>query len=725
MKTFEYTKNVNHANPSRRITFFTCVFTALLLCIYIKLFNIQVLNSARYQLAAKKQYESKISLKPTRGIIFDRKLNALVSNVTQFSFAADPNMVDNKDSVAEIFSSVFEKDKSYYLDKLNTNNTSFVWLERRVDQEYGEKLQGLNLSGVIKINESHRLFNYNTLASQIIGFTDIDNEGLSGTELECDEQLAGKDGYVVMQKDGLGRKKPAVEYPRMEPQNGNNIVLTIDMDVQKIIEEELENGINANSAEGGKCVVMSVKTGEILGMYSFLNRSVSEDAKDTYAGKLTFLTDLYEPGSTFKIVSAAASLEEGLENKNDIINTQGGEYQIGGIEVKDSHKFTSMSFQQVVEQSSNIGMMQVASKLGAARFYKYARDFGFGITTGVDLPGEVKGSLKRPVEFSPVSLSFMAIGYEVMVTAIQMANAYSCIANDGCLMKPYIIKKETTPDGVVIKEHLPTLIRKVISKNTARTLTDLLYGVVERGTGVEAKVSNMKVAGKTGTAQKLVNGEYSKKSYTSSFIGYFPAEDPQIVIAVIVDAPATGEFYGGKVAAPIFRRITERIISFNGLMDYLHPELQNTDSEIKIADSREGKEEPYNPLSINLVDFEVSDAVKLLKDNKIDYDIDGPKKNAVVVDQKIINEANGSKIKKITLITGSSSITASGKPEKDNPVIMPDLRGLSLRKCIKLLSSMGVDFKVNGTGRVAGYKPDAGTVLKANQQVIINCESNN
>jgi cell division protein FtsI (penicillin-binding protein 3) len=526
-----------------------------------------------------------------------------------------------------------------------------------------------------------------------------------------------------MQKDGLGRKKPAVEYPRMEPQNGNNIVLTIDMDVQKIIEEELENGINVNNAEGGKCIVMSVKTGEILGMYSYLNRSVTEDAKDTYAGKLTFLTDLYEPGSTFKIVSAAASLEEGLENRNDIINTQGGEYQIGGINVKDSHKFTSLSFQQVVEQSSNIGMMQVASRLGPARFYKYARDFGFGISTGVDLPGEAKGTLKRPVEFSPVSLSFMAIGYEVMVTALQMANAYACIANDGSLMKPYIIKSETSPEGVVINEHHPTTIRNVISKNTARTLTDLLYGVVERGTGVEAKVDKIKIAGKTGTSQKLVNGEYSKKSYTSSFIGYFPAEDPQIVVAVIVDAPGTGEFYGGKVAAPIFRRITERIISFNGLMDYLHPVLQSSDPSIKFASGNENPQESQNPLKINLVDFEISDAVKLLKDNKIDYDIEGPKKNAIVVDQNITNEPSSSKIKKITLITGSNNIGASGKQDKEDAVVMPNLKGLSLRKCIKVLSSMGVDFKVNGTGRVTGYKPETGTILKPNQQVIINCEN--
>jgi cell division protein FtsI/penicillin-binding protein 2 len=372
----------NNTGIERRISIFLVLFLALLLVVLVKVFSIQIINGYKYQLAAKKQYESKILLKPTRGMIFDRKLNALVSNVNSFSFAADPNMVDNKDSVAQLFANVFEKDKSYYLDKLNTNNTSFVWLERRVDASYEQKLQNLNLTGVIKLNEAHRDFIYGDLGTQVIGCTDIDNTGISGIELECNELLEGKDGYIVMQKDGLGRKRPAVEFPRMEPQNGNNIVLTIDMNIQKIVEEELKHGVQINDASGGKCVVLSVKTGEILAMNSVQNSFENGDVK-TEMYKLSFLTDLYEPGSTFKVVSAAASLEEGLENKTDIIQTHGGEYQLSNLKVKDSHKSTSMSFQQVVEQSSNIGMMQVAQKLGPERFYKYARDFGFGISTGI------------------------------------------------------------------------------------------------------------------------------------------------------------------------------------------------------------------------------------------------------------------------------------------------------------------------------------------------------
>ena len=713
---FEQQRNIEQVNPNRRISFFIILFSLFLSVVLVKLFEIQIIDSSKYKLAAKKQYESKISLKPSRGIIFDRKMNALVSNANSFSFAADPNMVDNKDSVAMLFAHVFGKDKDYYLERLTAQNTSFVWLERRVEPDLAEKLKDINISGVIKLNESHRITNYDRLASQMLGLTDIDNNGLSGIELGCDEHLAGEDGYVVMQKDGLGRKRPAVEYPRKEPCNGNNIVLTLDMNVQKIIEEELGQGVNVNDADGGKCIVMAVKTGEILGMYSINN------SDEGYKNKLSFLTDLYEPGSTFKIVTAAASLEEGLESKGDIVQTYGGEYEFNGMTVKDAHAFSSLSFQQVIEQSSNIGIMQVSMKLGEERFYKYARDFGYGITTGIDLPGEVKGYLKKPVDFSSVSLRYMAIGYEVLVTAVQMANAYACIANDGILMKPYIIRKELSPDGSVIREQIPTPVRTVISKRTARTLTELLYGVVERGTGKEARIENIKIAGKTGTSQKLVDGQYSKKSYTASFIGYFPAEDPQIVVVVIVDAPRSGSYYGGSVSAPIFKRITERIISLGSLIDYSYPEnyMTNNSDVLQVSGKPEGVDS-YNEQSLNLTDFDINDAARFLKENNIEFEIEGPKKNAIVVDQKVTRGSKAGTIEKVLLYTKNSS---ESKPVKDN-IKMPDVKGLSLRKCVKLVSSLGFEYKINGSGKVISQMPEAGAVIAKNQQIVINCESVN
>jgi cell division protein FtsI/penicillin-binding protein 2 len=689
-------------NTERRITVFMVFFTLLLAVIFYKLFTIQVIDSAKYRLAAKKQYESRISLKPSRGIIFDRKMNAMISNVNMYSFAADPNMIDNKDSVAQIFAGIFGKEKNFYIDKLNTKNTSFVWLERRIDPKYEVQVKDINLSGVIKLNESNRVFNYNTLASQLVGYTNIDNNGLSGIELELDDMLSGKDGYVVMQKDGLGRKRPAVEYPREEPVDGSNIILTIDMNIQKIVEEELAAGVVANNSAGGKVVVMNVKTGEILGMCSADLDGGSQD-------RIPVITDLYEPGSTFKIVTSAAALEESIMNRDEIVNTYGGEY----MNIKDSHKFSTLSFQEVIEQSSNVGIIQVANSLGKERFYKYARDFGYGITTGIDLPGEMKGRLKRPVEFSPVSLNYMSIGYEVLVTALQMTNAYACIANGGMMMKPFIVKKILAPDGSVIKDFQPTEIRNVVSKKTAKTLTELLVGVVDRGTGKDAAIPDIKIAGKTGTSQKMVDGQYSKSKYTSSFIGYFPAENPQIVVAVIMDAPSAGEYYGGKVSAPIFRKIAERIIDLTGLHEYSEPEY-NAGSVIMANNTQ--LEQSNSIYDINLINFDVADAVRMLRENGVESIVEGPKKNAVVIEQKAFDEKG---VKKIKLVTSSSFNT--NKPVKESGNKMPDLSGMSLRKCIKILSSLGIDYKVSGYGKVTRQSPDAGTIISKNQVVIINC----
>ncbi|MEO8513200.1 MAG: penicillin-binding transpeptidase domain-containing protein [Ignavibacteria bacterium] len=688
------------ANTDRRIVLFMAVFALLFLVILYKLFTIQVLDAAKYQLAAKKQYESKISLKSSRGIIFDRKMNSLVSNIVMYSFAADPNMVDNKDSVAQVFSAIFKKDKSFYIDKLNAKNTSFVWLERRIDPKFDAQVKDISFSGVIKLNEPNRIFNYDKLTSSLVGYTNIDNNGLSGIELELNDMLAGKEGYVVMQKDGLGRKRPAVEFPRQEPVDGNNVILTIDLNIQKIVEEELSAGVSANNSLGGKVIVMNVKTGEILAMNSINLDGSSQD-------KIAEITDMYEPGSTFKIVTAASALEESIYNKYDVINTFGGEY----MNIKDSHEFSSLTFQQVIEQSSNVGTIQVANRLGKERFYKYARDFGFGITTGLDLPGEMKGRLKKPIEFSPVSLNYMAIGYEVLVTALQMTNAYACVANDGMMMKPFVIKKVLAPDGTLIKEYQPVEIRNVISKNTAKSLTELFVGVVERGTGKDAKIENIKIAGKTGTSQKMVEGKYSKSKYTSSFIGYFPAENPQIVVSVIIDAPGAGEYYGGKVSAPIFRKIAERIINLTGLHEY-----NSQENEANIVMT-------VNPTqdnsSLNLLNFDISDAVKFLNENELPYEVEGPRKNAIVVSQEMVTGEKGGKVIKLVTAGGGSD----NKSLKESGMKMPDLKGMSLRKCIKVISSMGLDFKVNGCGKVSMQVPEAGVILGKNQTVIINCDS--
>jgi membrane peptidoglycan carboxypeptidase len=332
----------------------------------------------------------------------------------------------------------------------------------------------------------------------------------------------------------------------------------------------------------------------------------------------------------------------------------------------------------------------------------------------------MKGRLKRPVEFSSVSLSYMSIGYEVMVTALQMTNAYACVANGGMMMKPFIIKRILSPDGRLVKEIQPIEIRNVISKTTAKILTELLVGVVERGTGIDARIDNIRIAGKTGTSQKLVDGEYSKSKYTSSFIGYFPAENPQIVISVIIDAPRSGEYYGGKVAAPIFRNIAQRIIDLTGLHEYSAPDFMATNVLTSGTIRQPVQPEAEHENNLNLVNFDVSDAVKILKDKGLEYEIEGLKKNAIVTNQNEFTDEKG--VKKVKLTTSKDNLGAS---QRETSLKMPELQGVSMRKCIKILSSLGIDYKVSGNGKVLSQTPQPGATLNKNELIVINCGSTN
>jgi len=588
------------------------VFFLIFLIVLYKLINVQIINSAKYKIAARKQYEEKIKISPARGLIYDRNMNVLVSNTLQYSFAADPNMIQQPDSIANMFARVFNKDRNEYLTKLTNRNTSFIYLERKIPVE---KLQGLDTAdfqGLIVLKEPKRIYNYGRLAAQILGYTNVEGIGLSGIELSMESELAGKEGFVIMQRDGKGQYKPNMDTPKKEPVNGNNIVLTLDINVQKFAEEELERGVRETKSTGGKVVVTNVKTGEVLGMSSYPSFDPNSiQIADTAGFSNKVITDVYEPGSTFKLVTAAASLEEKIVDKSSLINTEGGSYTTAsGTTMKDEHGAASMTFQQAIEQSSNIGFMKISANLGGERFYKYARDFGFGISTGLELPGENRGVLKRPIDFSASSLQYMSIGYEVLINAMQISNAYSAIANNGMLMKSYIIKRETGLDGKTIFENSPVQIRQVISQNTSKTLAMLMTGVVETGTGKGAKIEGVKVAGKTGTAQRLVNGKYSSGSHTGSFVGFFPADNPQFQITVILDDPQGGQFYGGIVAAPIFKRIAERLIGFSGNLNLNEPQFIN-----HLNDPNETITAINNLILIpNLVNLKLEDARDILND---------------------------------------------------------------------------------------------------------------
>lgn len=696
------------------------VFFFIFLIVLYKLINVQIINSSKYKIAARKQYEEKIKISPARGLVYDRNMNVLVSNTLQYSFAVDPNMIQKPDSIANMFARVFNKDRNEYLAKLTNRNTSFVYLERKIEVSKLQGLDTVDFEGLIILKEPKRVYNYGKLAGQILGYTNVDGVGQSGIELSMESELAGKDGFVIMQRDGKGQYKPNMDTPKKEPVNGNNIVLTIDVNIQKFAEEELEKGVRETSSAGGKVVITNVKTGEILGMSSYPTFDPNNiQISDTAGFSNKVITDVYEPGSTFKIVTAAGSLEEKIVDKSSLINTEGGSYTLAtDVTIKDEHGSSSMTFQQALEQSSNIGFMKISSSLGGERFYKYARDLGFGISTGVELPGENRGILKRPIDFSPISLSYMSIGYEVLINALQLSNAYSAIANNGVLMKSYIVKKETGLDGKSIFENYPVEIRQVISQNTAKTLATLMVGVVESGTAKDAKIEGVKIAGKTGTAQRLVNGKYSSGSHTGSFVGFFPAENPQFQITVILDDPKGGQFYGGLVAAPIFRKIAERIITFSGNLNLNEPQFENKINSNETVVNN-------TVLIPNLVNMKLEDARDILKDLKLNCDIVYPEsfKNNNFVIESQYPEAN-SKVD-INYKGAIKLVVKSKEQEIKNVNVVPDVKGYSLRKAINVLSENGFNVDINGSGEVIDQNPKSGSSQLPNSKITLFCKNVN
>ena len=714
-------------NRTRRINFFLIGFIGIFLIILFKLTNIQILESEKYKLTAKKQYQTKVILSPSRGLIFDRNMNLLVSNSHSISVAADPNMIKDADNIANFLSGIFNKDKNEYLEKLNNSNTSFVYLERKKNIEEIKGLDTLNIEGLIVLKEPTRIYNYGTLASQVLGFTGIDNKGQSGIERAFENELSGKEGYMIMQKDGKGNMRPDIDFTQKDPIKGNNIVLTIDINVQRLVEEELKKGTEYYKADRSKVIVVSVKTGEILALCSYPTFDPNNiQSGDTIGMKNTVVSDIYEPGSTFKLITAAGSLEEKIENESSIIATEGGSFDVHGNLIKDSQSSYSLTFQQTIEQSSNIGMMNISKKLGSERFYKYARDFGFGIYTGIELPGENKGSLKRPIDFSPESLEYMTIGYQVMVNTVQLAFAYASIANNGLLMKPSVLKREIGLDGNILYENTPTPVRQVVSQNTAQTLTLLLTGVIERGTGKKAAIENVNIAGKTGTTQKLVNGKYSSNSHTATFLGYFPSENPMILVAVVIDNPKSGEYYGGSVAAPIFQKITSRIINYTEILETPNPEFLKTNFKnvpkkmMEIKDVKNTYE--YVP---NLIDLEVKDAIEVLKEKGFSYEIINDNnrekqvkdyKNIVFTQSPLPNEkiTNNIKIK----------LTAKSISVKNKKLIkVPNVLKYSLRRAINKLVAEGFTVEINGSGRIIDQMPKSDTKQPPQSKIILFCKN--
>ena len=536
-------------------------FLGLLFIFLGRLVFIQFFRSAFLLKLAAKQHTYYLELEPQRGAIYDRYMRPLAVNVSTFSLYAVPPQVKNKNKVAQELNALLGMDKDFTMERLSRQK-QFVWLARKLDWETMEKVKALDLDGLYFIKESKRSYPNSKLASQLIGFAGLDNVGLDGLEMYYDSYLKGEPGWTFVLRDAR-RQDLTFSDVLQPPVDGYSLVLTIDEVVQYIAEREIEKIFQKYNAKGASLIVMDVKTGEILAMASRPTFDLNEPSKyPTEARRNRAVTDFFEPGSVFKIVTASAALDEGKFSPEDRIFCENGKYRVANHTLHDVHPYGWLVFKEVIVQSSNIGTTKIAQKIGAASVYKYAKLFGFGTVTSVALPGEVSGVLKPISVWSKTSIGAVPIGQEVCVTALQLASAISTIANSGIYMKPLVVRAIVDKRGEVIKSFQPQSIRRVISEETSKKMRQILAGVVENGTGKLAQSKLFRFGGKTGTGQKVEpDRTYSHSKFIASFIGFAPVDDPQIAIAVIVDEPRP-YYYGGVVSAPAFKLVAEDVLKY-------------------------------------------------------------------------------------------------------------------------------------------------------------------
>lgn len=538
------------------LLFFSLIFFAGRLII------IQIFSSDFLANLAKKQHNHLIILEPKRGTIYDRNLRPLAINLPVYSLFANSKMMKQKekDRALELLPAALGMDPSIIRGRLGKEKY-FVWIARKLPQEKYDQIKSYKIKGLDFIKESKRFYPNRSLASHVIGFAGIDNNGLEGLELHLDRFLRGKEGKSQILRDAHQREL-LIEKNYVAPQDGFNVVLTIDETIQFIAERALDAAFKKHNAKGASIVVLNPKTGEILALanrptYNLEDFSTANPENKT--NRAVIFT--YEPGSVFKIVAASAALEENAAKETDIFFCENGRYKVGNHYLKDHDAEGNLTFKEVIEKSSNIGTTKIAQILGPERFYQYAKKFRFGIKTGIDMPGEVGGWLKKPSQWSKTTIGAIPIGQEVTVTAVQLAAAMGAIANNGVYMKPYIVKEIIDSHDEVIESFTPQAVDQVITPQTAKRVQEILKGVVDNGTGKKAQIKGISVGGKTGTAQKVEAGVYSHSKFYASFIGFAPVENAQLAAVVVFDEPHPA-YYGGTVAAPVFQEVIENSLKY-------------------------------------------------------------------------------------------------------------------------------------------------------------------
>ena len=668
-----------------------------LIAIWLRIFWLQVVQHGFYSERADVIQEQRVLLRAVRGNLEDRRGRVLARDLVTYSVSAAPAEMTQSVATARQLAGLLGLDPQK-LRRSFSQRPRFLWVARRVPPPVAQQIADLKARGVYLAPETERVYPLGKVAEEIVGHTNLDNIGAEGLELQLDETLRGQPGWATLFRDGRGRSHDLPRGLRRAPHDGLSVVLTLDADLQSIVESHLAAAVDSLNALRGFALFLDPSTGEVLADVTVPHVGPGKDRNWNF-------TDTFEPGSTYKVVVAGAALEEGLVKPSQVFTASAtGEAQIvPGVTFHDVHKSASYTFADAVRWSSNIVMGKLGLLVGAERLYRYSTALGFGSLTGVAFPGEAGGKLRSPDRWSARSTPTIAIGHEIAVTPLQLTLAYAAIANDGVLMRPTLVREVRNSAGEVVQRFTPEASHRVFSPSTCATLRQMLEAVVDSGTAKAARVPGLTIAGKTGTAQKYDAAQrtYGRGLYVSSFAGFAPAEAPQLVGVVVIDEPRGRHYYGGEVAAPVFRQV---------MVD-----LRSLPSGSFVAPASPVVTPPPAPAPVTVPDL------RLLPPRAADRTLAEAGLHGRFQGQgeRVLAQfpAAGAAVER-----GSRVEAWLSAPTDSTGAALPELVGLTVRDAMRELSRRQVPCKVSGHGTVIEQSPAAGTPLPFDGVCVLRCE---
>jgi cell division protein FtsI/penicillin-binding protein 2 len=663
-----------------------------------RLVHLQVLLGSGYSQIVERQSSGKVPIPAVRGLIYDRNGKLAASNVFASSLYANPSNRQELQDVGGYLEKIYNLEAGTAIRRYELGINRFRWIDRTISDRLAEQISETAPAGLYLRQETQRKYPYGLVGRQVLGFTDIDNAGGAGIEFSFDSILAGVKGWADIRRDGLRNTFRVKEQALVKPIPGKSIVLTIDWRFQEIVEKELKAAVEKYNAKSGMAAFVDCNTGEVLAMAHFDPTEINPNKPN----KLRVISDQFEPGSSFKIFSAAALLDADAVDFDDTVYCEDGEWEVGRRTLHDSEKHGWLNFRGIFELSSNIGLAKNALNIGGEEIYQAAQKFGIGRRTGIALPGEASGSIAHPKVWSEFNISTLSIGHGVAVTTLQMAMGAATIANGGTSYKPQIIAGYVDDDGRVVNRTVSEIVGHPLKESSADSLRTFMRGVVERGTADKINSEVVTIAGKTGTAQ-MVNfekGGYYWGKYMASFVGFFPYEKPMIAGAVVLENPKP-VYYGGWTSAPAFQQIAERYTVVNPDLFADHQRLVKQQSD-KIANTIEVP---------NLIGRDIGLAMTIAGERKIQLRSDG--RAGVVVWQYPPADR--------LILENDIVLTAVSDPTQEGKTALADLRGLSIRQASAYLMHLGIKFKVDGYGEVRNQTPLPGDVIDKNGVCRLEC----